>query len=105
MKIEVPKVNLYFTGWHKSATHRIYAAQYLWKGLATFSSGRVEEVFYKVSITCTDQQYATEAMKDAEKKAHILIDAPIKYGVLSNWKSGRRARPIQKVEWKSWVEL
>lgn len=98
---------VYFTGFRRDMEEIQLIGQFLFHGTAEFNSGRIEPVFYYVVVKVFDTELSTRFLwakiEDAMHTVEKFMDAPKKYGVLLSWKSGRRARPVKKVEWLQWA--
>ena len=95
----------HWSGWNATATMPNFYGQFLWTGMAHFRSGRSEQVFYycnivlpKPSILKEHPLYGLIGAREFYNKVVQLAEA----GFLFAWKSGRKARPVTRVEWERW---
>lgn len=102
--MEWRETDIHFTGFTKCCSFPGIAGQLLWRGTATFHSGRKEEVFYSVPVVVFGND-AKEAIKELDRayfKARKMMEFGLR-GYLFNWLNGKRLRPVASVEWKHWT--
>ena len=87
-----------WTGWRHCQNQPEVVGFFIWRGVATFPSGRKLSVSYyqKASSPVADDL----AFRHYLKKAERMYDAPAQCGLLLNWfNRRRRGRPVAAVEW------
>lgn len=92
---------LEFEGFYKSAKQGGYYGVFLWQGMVTFSSGRVQPVFYRMPVVSPDISGLYEHWKKGLERAYEMMQESMRLGRLLNYRlNGSPTRAFKSVVWQ-----